>query len=472
MLTVRCHDGIAEMDFISDHLSHAVALVTFVASLWASAHAVMYKRKSRAAASWVGLIWLSPLLGAILYLLLGVNRTRAQARPPLDTPSPEHHSPPDSIGLAIDRVAETRRVSGNVVTALENGDAAYPSMHEAIAKARHSIRLGTYIFDRDRAGLEFAEALGAAAARGVEVYVLIDDLGARYSFPSIVGELRRRGIRVARYHRSLWPWHLRYANLRNHRKSLIVDGEIGFTGGMNIRAGHVLGWEPRDPTRDLHFRLEGPVVGQLDEVFRADWADVTGEELSLGTPDVVDGGQSQARCLPDGPDDPTNSIRWTLMAGLACSTKRVRIVTPYFVPDGGLIAALATAALRGVRVEIILPEVNNLRVVRWASDATLWQVLERGCRVFKTKGPFDHTKLMIVDDEWCFFGSVNWDARSLRLNFELNVECQDRVLVTSLNAIVDRKLEASRQVTLAEVDSRPRLVRLRDGIARLWSPYL
>lgn len=462
------------MEFTSGDLSYVLAVVSVAASLWASAHAVMYKRKSRAAALWVGLIWLWPFLGAILYLLLGVNRTRAKSRHRglVVGASRQTRSAPGSIEFAIDRVAETERVSGNEIAVLENGDAAYPSMKDAIAKASHSVRLCTFIFDRDRAGLEFAQALGTAAARGVDVRVLIDDLGARYSLPSIVAQLKRYGISVGRYHRSLWPWHLHYANLRNHRKTLIVDGEVGFTGGMNIRTGHVLAWQPSDAIRDLHFRVEGPVVHQLDQVFCADWEEATGEALAVGLSTAKNRGPSLARCLADGPDNPTNSIRWTLMAALACSKKRVRVVTPYFVPDAGLIAALATAALRGVRVEIVLPEVNNLRIVQWASEATLWQVLERGCRVFKTTGPFDHTKLMVVDDEWCLFGSVNWDARSLRLNFELNVECQDRELVATLSAIIDRKLDASREVALVDVDSRDHLVRLRDGIARLLSPYL
>lgn len=462
------------IEFTSDKLSYLLAIVSVVASLWASAHAVMYKRKSRAAAAWVGLIWLSPFFGAILYLLLGVNRLRrppaqqwsAERLPSLNRPSS------DPLESAIDRITDTRRVPGNQITILENGDDAYPAMKHAIEGATGSVRLCTYIFDRDQVGLDFADVLGAAAARGVDVRVLIDDLGARYSLPTIVPWLRARGIEVGRHRRSWWPWRLRYANLRNHRKSLVVDGVVGFTGGMNIRAGHLLGLRPQEAVRDLHFRVEGPLVEQLDAVFCADWEGATGAALAPVARAADRPGTAVARCIADGPDNPTNSIRWTLLAALACSKERVRVVTPYFIPDAGLITALATAALRGVHVEIILPKVNNLRVAKWAAEATLWQVLERGCHVFKTDGPFDHTKLMIVDDDWCFLGSANWDARSLRLNFELNVECWDREVVTKLNHIVDEKLARSREVTLQEVDSRPLHVRLRDGLARLLSPYL
>ena len=161
-----------------------------------------------------------------------------------------------------------------------------------------------------------------------------------------------------------------------------------------------------------------------------------------------------------------------MLSALACSKERVRILTPYFVPDAGLITALCMAALRGVKVEIVLSEANNLRLVKWASQAMLWQVLERGCRVFMTPAPFDHSKLMLVDDAWCLVGSANWDARSLRLNFEVGVECEDKELATTLHAIVDKKLEGAHEVTLAEVDGRSTAVRFRDGVARLFSPYL
>lgn len=147
-------------------------------------------------------------------------------------------------------------------------------------------------------------------------------------------------------------------------------------------------------------------------------------------------------------------------------------MTPYFLPDPALIAALNTAAMRGVEVDILLPERGDLRVVQWAAHAQLWQVMERGCRVWFQPGTFDHTKLLLVDDAWALFGSVNWDPRSLRLNFKFNVECYSDALGTRLAAFVESRRTAARRVTLAELDARPLAVKLRDGIARLFSPYL
>jgi cardiolipin synthase len=466
-------------DVITEYMPHLIAGLSVVFSAIASAHAIMYKRESRAAAAWVGLIWLSPFLGAGIYLLIGVNRIRRRAvlqrhKSSLqDFAAPVHEQGAEgALQLAIDELSGEDRQTGHCVKILENGDQAYPEMQDAIRQAKESIHLCTYIFDADAAGLEFLEVLAEAVERGVDVRVIIDDVGANYSFPSIVRRLRKAGIQAVRFGRTLWPWHVRYANLRNHRKILVVDGELAFAGGMNIRAGHVLELNSKHPIRDLHFRFEGPVVHQLDYVFCEDWELATREQLVPGPARSVCDGKVQARCLADGPDHPLDRIRWTILAALACSTKRVRIVTPYFVPDEGLITALCMASLRGVEVEIFLSAANNLRTVKWATQAMLWQVLQRGCRVFMTPAPFDHSKLLLVDDDWCLVGSANWDTRSLRLNFEVNVECQDEALVGELHALVDAKLLGAHEVTLEEVDARSLPVRFRDGVARLFSPYL
>ena len=235
------------------------AAVTVALAVAASAHVVLYKRDSRAAVAWVGLIWLVPVLGAVLYLLFGINRVRRRAalrrgerwtgitlefeRPA--TLRSEKFLPSDlyrlhSLAELVDRVTGRPVTAGNAVTPLENGDAAYPDMLAAIEGSQRSVGLCTYIFGHDHAGQSFVDALSNAARRGVAVRVLIDDVGARYSWPPIVHRLRTQGVTVARFGRTLLPWRLPYMNLRNHRKLLVVDGRIGFTGGMNIRDGHLL----------------------------------------------------------------------------------------------------------------------------------------------------------------------------------------------------------------------------------------
>ena len=226
--------------------------------------------------------------------------------------------------------------------------------------------------------------------------------------------------------------------------------------------------------QDLQFRVEGPVVTQLQEAFANDWAFCTQEILkgSVWFPELADGGNLIARAITDGPDGDFDKLRWTLLAALADAQTSVQIVTPYFLPDPALVSALNLAALRGVRVDIILPAKNNLPFVQWASRAMWWQVLEHGCRLWLTPPPFDHSKLMIVDGHWVLLGSANWDARSLRLNFELNVECYGRDFAQRMELVIKQKLRRAREVTLTGVDGRPFLPRLRDAVARLFSPYL
>jgi cardiolipin synthase len=270
------------------------------------------------------------------------------------------------------------------------------------------------------------------------------------------------------------PWRVATINLRNHRKSLVVDGQVAFTGGMNIRHGNMLAEHPRHPVQDLHFRVTGPVVAELQEAFANDWAFTTNEILDGETwfPEIAETGDVIARVIPDGPDADFEKARWTLLAALAEAQTSLKILTPYFLPDNALITALNLAALRGVRVDILLPAKNNLPFVHWASCALWWQVLERGCHIWLTPAPFDHSKLMIVDGHWVLLGSANWDTRSLRLNFELNVEAYGRAFAKEMEGIFAKKIAAAREVTLEEMDGRTLLIKLRDSIARLFSPYL
>lgn len=455
----------------------------------ASIHVLLNKRDSRAASLWLAIIWFLPVFGPLLYLALGVNRIRRRAislgvhktivRPiPKDLgesqPSGVEHL--EMLARVVGRVVSQPLTPGNRLQPLLNGDEAFPAMLAAIETAKKSISLVTYIFDNDASGKKFADALARAVKRGVAVRVLIDAAGTRYSFVPITRRLRHEKIPFARFlPASLFtPWRVTTINLRNHRKVLVVDGQTAFTGGMNIREGNVLAEKPKSPVRDLHFRAEGPVVEQLQEAFASDWAFTTGETLDGEPwfPELQESGNVVARVIRDGPDADFETVRWTLLAALAEAQESVQILTPYFLPDVGLITALNLAALRGVRVDIILPERSNLRFVDWASRGLWWQVLERGCRIWLTPAPFDHSKLMIVDGHWVLVGSANWDARSLRLNFELNVEAYGRGFADEMEKVIQEKLRGAREVTLAEVDGRSYPAKLRDAIVRLFSPYL
>lgn len=457
----------------------------------AALHAALTKDDVRAAIGWAGIAVLSPILGPILYALAGINRIRrtavrrrrraadgaAAARPDLrdERIAEAGGTQFRSLRRLGDDVSRFPLADGNDIAMLDGGDAALGAMQAAIAAAEKSVGLETYIFDNDRAGLALAESLIAAARRGVAVRVLIDAVGARYSRPAITRHLRRNGVEVGLFLHSFLGLRAPYANLRTHRKILVVDGRVAFTGGMNIREGFVADIAGDGAARDVHFRVEGPIVGQLFAVFAADWRFVSGESLGgedWGPHPRAEGGAVLARAVESGPDHTIESTHDLIMGALAVAQERVRIATPYFLPDRQLVGALTIAARRGVACDIVIPAANNLRLVDWGMTAQLDQVIRHGCRVWRAPGPFDHAKLMVVDGAWALVGSSNLDPRSLRLNFELDVEVVDRAFAAGVEARIEQAIAAAAPETLATLAARPLAARLRNRLVWLASPYL
>lgn len=482
------------MHYLTENWLIFTATIDLAIALVTSSHVVLTKRDTRAAIGWVGLVWFAPLVGSLLYWWLGVNRIQRRARrrrcDPHYVPAPAHDPPcsDDAIRVTLgpshaylcslvtllDRITKQPLLAGNRIVPLIDGDEAFPAMLAAIDSAKTSVSLSTYIFDNDAVGKLFLEALQRAVQRHVEVRVLIDDMGARYSWPTMVHALRESGVPCATFMPPLIPWKFQYTNLRSHRKGLVIDGQTGFTGGINIRAGHWLQRNPKHPVRDLHFQVDGPVVAQLQSIFTEDWLYCTGEVLSgeRWFRSISSAGTVLARGIPDGPDEHFESFRHALLGAIASAETSIRVLTPYFLPDAALITALNVAALRGITVDIVLPGENNILLVQWATTSLLWQVVERGCRIWISPPPFDHAKAVVVDDVVTFIGSSNWDPRSLRLNFEFNLECYSRELAATLGGLIDERIRHARLLTLAELDGRSLAIRLRDGIARLASPYL
>lgn len=476
-----------------DLLNWVLLVVHTLIGFIGAGHALLYKRDPRAALGWIAVCLMLPLAGPLLYGLFGINRVRTRARE-LDRRSryrlkvgyerSEDEGEPaisesevlpefDDLVRVSDTVTRRSLVSGNKVDLLHNGEQAYPAMLEAINRASHSLFLITYIFETNVTGLQFIDALGRAAQRGVDVRVMIDGIGEWYSLPRASKLLQRRGVRVARFlPPTLFPPTL-HINLRNHRKILVADGRIGFTGGMNIGDRH-LADRVDNPSRviDVHFRLTGPVVAQIEQVFLADWGFVTRDYAVPKPISVAETGHAICRTIVDGPNEDLDKLTAILMGAIAAARRRVLIMTPYFLPSRELIAALQIAALRGVDVTIVLPERSNLPYVDWATRNMLWELLRRGVRVYYQPPPFAHSKLFIVDDYYAQIGSANVDTRSLRLNFELVVEVYEKPFVTMLIRHIDKVREHCRKVSLGELDERSLPVRARDALAWLFSPYL
>jgi len=470
---------------------HIAGVLTLAISLVASVHVLLTKKNARSAFAWIGIIWLVPVLGGFLYITFGINRIRRKARILRSTIAgvSKKFDLPDAyvyvdfqrpsaqfkqLSRMIDKITDLPLLPGNRIVPLEDGDNAYPAMLKAIEEARDTINLSTYIFDNDRAGEMFLGALKNAKERGVDIRIIIDDMGTRYSFPPITRKLKRLGIKAVRFLPTLTPTWLPFVNLRNHRKILVIDGKKGFTGGMNIREGHMLGLKPAYPVKDIHFLVEGPVVRHMQQVFAEDWYFCTGEVLKgkRWFPEIEPVGNALARGIPDGPDEDFEKQLLTFHSALTVARKSIKIVTPYFLPEENLISALNLAALRGVHIDIVLPEKNNIPVVQWASFNILEQIINENCRIWLTPPPFDHSKIMIVDDFWVLIGSGNWDARSFRLNFEFNIECYDTGLASELLQIVEKKIAAAKRLDLFAIRKRPLMLKIRDGMAFLLSPYL
>jgi cardiolipin synthase len=216
------------------------------------------------------------------------------------------------------------------------------------------------------------------------------------------------------------------------------------------------------------------VVNDLRSTFADDWQFTTGEFLSgpAWFPELKSVGHGAARGIAGGPDDDFEKLRLAYLGAIACSQKSIRILTPYFVPDTDLLSALSVAALRGVQVDILVPEQNNLQLVHWAMMALLEPLMDNGCRIWLTHPPFDHTKILQVDEDWCLIGSANWDSRSLRLNFEFDLECYDKTLSGELKSLIEKIMKSSRRLQKEDLRNRSLFCKLRDGIARLASAYL
>jgi cardiolipin synthase len=444
-------------------------------------HVLLYKRNIGTSISWMGIAWLSPLIGGLLYFAMGVNRVQRRAKRlrrershlfVIDQVEPADAAadPLTPLEYAIGRLTGLSTEGGNKVEMMRSGDQAYPAMLAAIDAATGSVGICSYIFRADVAGEPFIDALIRAHGRGVQVRVLIDGIGGGYFYSRTYNRLRKAGVPVDRFLHSYFPWRTPFLNLRNHRKLLVVDGKIAFTGGINIGAENLLATNPPHPVRDTHFRIDGPVVEQLTEVFADDWLYETGEKLLSDAwfPNLEPAGEMMARAITSGPDEDLEQIEFVALHAISCARRSIRVVTPYYLPPELLTTALSLAAMRGIAVDLVVPEKSNHAFLDWARRVPMRILLEAGCRIWLRPEPFDHSKLMTVDDSWSLIGSANWDTRSFRLNFELNVEIQDPAFAESLI----HATQAGRQLDLATLDNEPLLFRLRNSAARLLQPYL
>ncbi len=467
----------------------------YIIAWFAVGHLLLKKTNPRSALAWVVAILFLPWLGVILYGIFGIARSESRAAALMRKarlkaqncdaftedmackPKPQGyvHSanmrkkflPMNSVG----RKLTGKSVSGgNAIYPLYDGDAAYEAMIEAIEEAEDYVYLVTYIFNGGYIGGRFVRALAEAAERGVDVRLLVDGMGKYYSWSKPWRHLATKKVQVAEFLPfRLFPPNLSI-NLRNHRKVLVADAK-GFTGGMNIADYHIRKHESF-AVQDVHFACSGPIVTQLREAFLLDWGFCT---TNYGVPARAEEemcGDILCRMVLDGPGSGQDPLHELIYSAIGVARKKVCIMTPYFLPTHEVVAALKAAALRGVMVHIILPQKNNFFFVHWAAFHLLPTLLGDGVRIYFQKPPFAHTKLFLVDDYYVQIGSANFDARSLRLNFELNVECFDSSFSREMQTYFDIVLEQSQEYTLEDARKTSLPKRLRNAASWLFSPYL
>ncbi|GGA81068.1 cardiolipin synthase [Arenimonas soli] len=442
---------------------------------------VMQKREPIATLSWVLSLAALPWIGLLVYHFLGPQRiVRQRRRRSLSRRTLEPGLPSDLVTnedcATVSHLAQTitqfAPSSAVDVKLLVGGKATYAALHEAIASAKHHLHLEYYIFEPDQTGTPLRDALVAKAREGVRVRLLLDALGSARLGRAFLAPLRDAGVEISWFHpvRLRFIWRPRI-NLRNHRKIVIVDGCVAFTGGINITDDENEAVNPK-AFHDLHLRLEGSIVRWLQLAFLEDWHYATGVALRDENlwPEARKG-TMLAHALPSGPDSVWESIHRVKVEAIHQADRRVWLVTPYFVPGEAARMALTSAAMRGLDVRVVVPARSDSTLVSAASRSYYDELLAAGIGVFEYQPRMLHSKALLVDDETCVLGSANFDSRSFRLNFELSILLHDRDLAGELEREMTSTLAQCREVK-ADDPPPPFLRRLADNATRLLSPVL
>lgn len=449
---------------------------------------ILQRRDTRATLAWVVVIILSPWLGLLMFWLFGTVRLRLRRRkrrrieqklaPALQPLThgrspvmPAHGRTGSVVRLAANLDAQGP-LGGNEVTIFRDGASTFDAIEQEIVAARDHVHLLFYIWEMDQTGRRIRDVLISAAQRGVEVRVLIDDVGSYGTRKAFFQPLIEAGGKV--------EWFLKVnplsrqltLNNRNHRKIIVIDGDIGFIGGMNIGDEYAGRGEP---WKDLHSRVAGPVVNSCQEIFSQDWFHSTGEDLAHPRyfPLIPADGDVYAQVLASGPaEEQWRAIPMLIFAAINAATARVWIETPYFIPDTPISMALRTAALRGVDVRLLIPGKPDHPIVSAAANYFIDELLDVGVRVYQDFTAMRHGKAAIVDQWFVTVGSANIDHRSFWLNFEANLFVYDADVNRRLAEDFSTQTEGLEELTTEKRRRAPARQKLVEAVARLWAPLL
>jgi cardiolipin synthase len=465
-------------DFLFQFVGHLISIVVVLMILSG-------RKEARATLTWLFIVILFPYLGAFLYLIFGNPALRMMVditfKREVNINIYKYYSCLEEFeknekGQMILKVTNCKPTLCYDLEILTNARKKYNRLIDDIKKAKHYILFEYYVFRQDETGKFFIELLTEKAREGVRVYFLYDGIGAvgltiRRKF---LKPLKDAGGKVSVF---LSPFSFKTfskLNFRNHRKIVIVDGEVCYTGGINIgneyigEAFNELKWY------DIHTRLRGDAVHEVEEVFAKDWFFATGENLQelIISYEFKSGGDTTIQIIPSGPDQKSPLIYNTLYTAIALAKKRIDIITPYLIPDEPLIELFRNLALRGVKIRLVLPGYNNHPLVAAAGRSYYEELMETGIEIYETMDVMLHAKVVLIDDDWCTLGSANMDTRSFKLNYELNVVIYSKQFVKKIEAVMDDYLAISNQINYEKFFKRNYVKRVFEGICRTISPVL
>ena len=447
------------------------------------------------ALAWIAVIAMVPVIGIVCYLAVGRNHRkekifgsktlqnyshidllcRRQLRD-LCKPDLQHNDDVNNNLEIIKLLLNNNKAllaMHNEVEILNNGDRTFESLFEALRGARSSIHLEYYIFENDKMGREVAAILMQKAAEGVEVRLIYDDVGSWHPKRRFIGRMREAGVEVECFLPVAFPWVTKHLNYRNHRKIVVVDGRIAFTGGINIAERYVEGTR-FGPWRDIHLRIEGEAVRLLQAVFISDWYFVRGRLLTEDRyfPPTKVKTVSPMQIASSGPDSDWATIMQAFFSAISKAKDHIYISTPYFIPNAALLTAMKVAALSGVNVRLIIPLRSDARLVYWATRSYVSELLDAGVEVYMYNAGFNHSKLLIIDGEFSSVGSANMDIRSFEDNFEVSAVMYDRKIAEQLTEAFRNDLQHSIRITPQMWSGRSHLHMAYESLARLLSPLL
>jgi len=468
-------------------------IVMYILAALASIHLVVQRREPTATLAWVLSIAFIPYFGVIFYFIFGRRRIRREIK--LREAKISHLRPrfqalrleaaPRSDGSArsvLDGLIMSSKRLGcfapsraNKVELLFDGEQTFSAIEDAMRDAEHHIHVQYYIFKDDRVGQRLLNTMVTKAKQGVKVRVLCDGYGS-IGIEDFMQPLKDAGGQYQTFSpvgRFWWRWH---PTLRNHRKIVVVDGKVGFTGGVNIGAYYF----DDDGLRDTHLRMEGPATLDLQRVFAEDWLYATDEQpdaaevggLDEWFPRASVAGRDVVQVIASGPDNASESIQRFLFSAISTAKQRVYLTTPYFVPDQAMRIALETAAMRGVDVRLLLPKVSDSRLVLHAGRSYYDELLRSGVRIFEYGPGFIHAKVLLVDRQFSTVGSANMDIRSFRLNFEVNAIVYGDEINQQLHQSFIKDLNQSQEVQISLWKERSWQMRAAESVARVLSPVL